>query len=202
MKQNKIKFIYFDVGGVIVNWRIGVDKFAKQYQKKLTHVFSTFNKYDSDFCRGLYPAKKINEIFRKEYKIKDKLFDFHDYVINRFVPIKEVHDLIKDLDTEYRLGLLTNLHPGSYQMTALKNHLPKINFEIVIQSCEVGFIKPEKEIYLLAREKAGVKHEEILFIDDIKINVEEAAKLGWNVVHFDENNAKSSVSQIRRILSM
>jgi len=200
MKKNPVKFIYFDVGGVIVNWRVGVDQFAKQYKKDLKTVFSTFDKYDSDFCRGLYPAKKINSIFRKEYGIKDKLFDFHDYVISRFVPISEVHDLINDLKKDYRLGLLTNLHPGSYQMSVLKRHFQSSNFEIIIQSCEVGFIKPEKEIYLLAREKAGVRHEEILFIDDKAENVKAATDLGWKGHIFDEKNPKKSVTAIRKLL--
>lgn len=55
------------------------------------------------------------------------------------------------------------------------------DFDIVINSCEVGCSKPDEEIYILTLNKLGLKPEEVLFVDDRKENIDTAAKIGMNV---------------------
>jgi 2-haloacid dehalogenase/putative hydrolase of the HAD superfamily len=54
----------------------------------------------------------------------------------------------------------------------------------IVISGEVGLLKPDPRIFRLAAQRAGLKPEELLFIDDAAENVAAAAALGFDVHHF------------------
>ena len=74
------------------------------------------------------------------------------------------------------------------------------HFEGEIISCEVGLIKPEREIYTLLLERYNLDPEQTIFIDDRKPNVEAAAEVGIVPFHFDRCNPEKSCEQLRCIL--
>lgn len=65
---------------------------------------------------------------------------------------------------------------------------PELLFDVVVDSSEVGARKPEARIYEITREKLGVAHEEIFFLDDIGQNLKAARALGWQTVLFTETD--------------
>jgi len=73
-------------------------------------------------------------------------------------------------------------------------------FSIVIKSCDVGFLKPEREIYQLAQERVKASPHQILFVDDKEENIETAISLGWWGVVFDEDNPQKSIQKIKKSL--
>jgi len=58
-------------------------------------------------------------------------------------------------------------------------------FEKCVFSAEVGFVKPQKEIYLYLLDEAGIRAEETLFIDDSEKNIAGAAAIGIHTYLFD-----------------
>ncbi|MFD7133654.1 HAD family hydrolase [Streptomyces sp. NPDC059894] len=54
----------------------------------------------------------------------------------------------------------------------------------VVSSARVGLAKPDPRILALGAERAGVRPERCLFVDDTLENVEAAAALGMTAVHF------------------
>jgi putative hydrolase of the HAD superfamily len=54
----------------------------------------------------------------------------------------------------------------------------------VVSSARVGIVKPDRRIYDLAVERAGVPADRCLFVDDTLENVEKATVLGMRGVHF------------------
>jgi HAD superfamily hydrolase (TIGR01509 family) len=50
--------------------------------------------------------------------------------------------------------------------------------DAAVFSCEVNEIKPERRIYEILRERLGCEFGEIVFFDDVPVNVEKAAELG------------------------
>jgi HAD superfamily hydrolase (TIGR01509 family) len=74
------------------------------------------------------------------------------------------------------------------------------HFEGEIISCEVGLIKPEREIYNLLLDRYNLVPEQTMFIDDRKPNVDAAAEVGINPFHFDRNDPEKSCEQLRCIL--
>ncbi|MER6442515.1 HAD-IA family hydrolase [Streptomyces sp. NPDC001185] len=56
----------------------------------------------------------------------------------------------------------------------------------VVSSARVGIAKPDRRIYDIAVERAGVPAGRCLFVDDTLENVEAAAALGMRAVHYRE----------------
>lgn len=57
-------------------------------------------------------------------------------------------------------------------------------FDDMVISGEVGFAKPEPEIYQILLGKIGRPPQECLFIDDSLPNIQQANKIGFATIHF------------------
>jgi putative hydrolase of the HAD superfamily len=85
--------------------------------------------------------------------------------------------------------LLAELHAGGTRVALLSNagfdfsdpfrHSPMAAyFEAMFVSAELGLIKPDPEIYRVTARELGITLEQMVFIDNKKINVEAATALG------------------------
>lgn len=81
-------------------------------------------------------------------------------------PYPEILKLVNQLrQADYAIGLLSNIIPPAEATIAAGGGYS--HFDFTILSCEVGYAKPDPEIYQLALEAFGsVRPEEIVFIDD------------------------------------
>lgn len=66
-------------------------------------------------------------------------------------------------------------------------------FDVVVDSCEVGMRKPEPGIYEITRERLGVPHASLFFVDDLGVNLKAARTLGWQTLRYDDTNRVLSV---------
>ncbi|MFN2615307.1 MAG: HAD family hydrolase [Actinomycetota bacterium] len=57
-------------------------------------------------------------------------------------------------------------------------------FDVVVDSSDVGYRKPDPEIYRLTCERLGVEPSRAVFVDDIPSNVEGAQKVGLHAIRF------------------
>jgi putative hydrolase of the HAD superfamily len=55
-------------------------------------------------------------------------------------------------------------------------------FDVVIESSKVGFRKPDARIYELACEQLGVEPTEVVFLDDLGVNLKPAAAMGMTTI--------------------
>jgi putative hydrolase of the HAD superfamily len=85
--------------------------------------------------------------------------------------------------------LLAELHAGGTRVALLSNagfdfsdpfrHSPMAAyFEAMFVSAELGLIKPDPEIYRVTARELGITLEQLVFIDNKKINVDAAIALG------------------------
>ena len=85
--------------------------------------------------------------------------------------------------------LLAELHAGGARVALLSNagfdfsdpfrHSPMAAyFEAMFVSAELGLIKPDPEIYRVTARELGIALEQMVFIDNKKINVDAATALG------------------------
>jgi len=58
-------------------------------------------------------------------------------------------------------------------------------FDVIIISCEVGYIKPERQIYQMTLEKLAIQSSEAIFVDDNQKNIEGARAMGINAILFN-----------------
>jgi putative hydrolase of the HAD superfamily len=202
-RSNEIRFVYFDVGGVLLRWYHVLEDFARQYDKPLSDVKSAFDEPDDLSCRGRIDASEMGKRIFDTLKIpQGKRIDFAGFVMENFSAIPQTHEFLKKVKQKYRVGLLTNIHVGFYDLCMSHGHLPNIAYDAVVESCVEHTVKPEEKIYQIAQLRAGVPHENILFIDDFKHNIEAAKKMGWHTVHFDPQEPEKGIADIEKMLGM
>jgi FMN phosphatase YigB (HAD superfamily) len=83
--------------------------------------------------------------------------------------------------------LLSNTCAAHYEFFASGRYrLIPDAFEVVVTSFDAGCMKPDRRIYEIAAEKAGVSPEEIFFADDMPANVEGAKAAGIDAVLYTD----------------
>ncbi|TLG13860.1 HAD family phosphatase [Nocardia cyriacigeorgica] len=68
----------------------------------------------------------------------------------------------------------------------------------LVDSCKVGFRKPDAQIFTIAAEAAGVAPEQCVLIDDLAENCAAARASGWTAVRF--RDAGQAIAEVREAL--
>lgn len=199
VSKSGIRFIYFDINGCLV-------RFFHRAFIQLSHdsgvpaelIEKTFWHYNDAVCRGEMGMDEFNRILASQ--IHWDQLNWLDYYLNNIDPISEMHDLVRWAAENYHVGLLSNIMPGFVDAMIQRGLLPDIAYSAVVDSSEVGAIKPEEHMYELAQGLANVAPEEILFVDDSRVNLMAAEKRGWMVLWFDDFRPEDSAARIRSIL--
>lgn len=71
-------------------------------------------------------------------------------------------------------------------------------FDVIVVSYELGMSKPEPAIYNVCLERLGVPASDSLFVDDRRVNIDAAARLGLQTLHF---TGDASVDELRARLT-
>ena len=100
-------------------------------------------------------------------------------------PVDGAIDTVQALhDLGYPQGLISNAFPSA--VVILKDLKLWDYFEVVILSYVERTVKPELEIYFRAARSAGLRPQEMLFIDDRVSFVEGAKKAGFRPVWYNK----------------
>lgn len=201
MKKPKIQFVYFDIGGVLLHWRELIDVIAQKAGKPRDEVHTVFHRYDALSCLGkLHPDEWGPMISRDLGLPADELLDITKLSKETFFPISETHAFLKEVQKTYPVGLLTNVYHGFYDLFYRMEYIPNVEYFTVVESCRIGMVKPQPEIYHHAQKLSLRKAHEILFIDDLEQNITGAKNVGWQGVVFDTAHPDRSIREIKKIL--
>ncbi len=195
-----IKFVYFDVGNVMLSLRGGFKKLAAYMGAPADKLAAHWTAHDDDMARGKLLMQDYWVKLKTDLQYTGPDMTLMDYMVGLHSPIVETHALAQKLSATMPIGLLTNIATDMLAHERAHGGIPDLSFAATIESCVVGAIKPEKEIFRLAHLAAKVEPHEILFIDDLPINVEQAIQYGMNTYLFDTDNAVRSVEEITNIL--
>ncbi|MDD5086471.1 MAG: HAD family phosphatase [Candidatus Nanoarchaeia archaeon] len=183
-----IKAVIFDYGNVIHKW--DNDIFLRELVKLSGKDYDYI--YDLIFNTGMHSRLEIGKIspssfFEKIIKDlgidinKNNFFDLFSRKL--FQEIKTTFSLIKKLKKNYKVALLSNTNKIDFDYVMKKSELFPL-FDSVTLSFEVGYKKPEKQIYLDALKKLNLKPDECVYIDDIKEYSDAASRLGLHGIHY------------------
>jgi len=95
------------------------------------------------------------------------------------------------------VGLITNMIEPSYVVLKRAGHFKP--FDDVVASCDVGFVKPEREIYQIALDRFNVSPQESIFIDDKQRNLDPAGQMGFTTIL--AQNSRQIVSDLYALLT-
>lgn len=190
-----VKAIIFDIGGV-VTYNVGgyirnditktLDITKEQYEKAchiLIPLLSTDKITEKEFWRRVVSITKSTKVppenlWSREFAKRRK---FNKDVVQIIKELKKKGLKLAALSNVIKAHLQVNDQKGIYRL-----------FDTRVLSCEVGFRKPDPEIYKLTFKKLNVKPQETIFIDNKFTNVEAAIKLGSKGIFY------RSPSQLRK----
>lgn len=194
--KNGVSFIYFDINGCLVRFfHRAFTKLAHDTGASPDTIETTFWHYNDAVCRGEMSMDEFNAIMAKQ--LKSDSIDWMQYYLASVDPIMEMHELVTWASGQYAIGLLSNIMPGFIDAMLKKGILPEADYQHIIDSSQVGAIKPENTIYEIAAQKAGVSPQEILLIDDSRTNLMAAERMGWRVLWFDDYRPDESAARVR-----
>lgn len=185
---SSIRAVIFDWGGVLSpldflkrspEWeaRLGLPQGALDRalwgpEWKLLEVGAiSREEYDAHLMRALgLPDQETIQRFYREYYSDDGL---HPGVVAA----------VRNLRGRYRVALLTNAFPGHAESLRRRHGFdPRTEFDLYINSAEVGMAKPDPAIYQLTLDRLGVQPKQAIFIDDHVRNTDAARMLGMHTV--------------------
>ena len=173
-----IKFLVFDLGNVLVEFkpadylrRIGIPETDIETLVKLIFKDKRWNEFD----RGTitieeYTKDLMNENPQYEKSIKE-IFS-GNWSKKFLIPKKDTIEFLKEKSDKY--GIYKTLEFFDYVLGGTYSY-------------EVGYCKPEKEIYEEFFKGNNIRPEECLFLDDLSANIEVARRQGMHGIVFNDN---------------
>jgi HAD superfamily hydrolase (TIGR01509 family) len=197
--KNGIEFVFFDVNGVLVRFfHRAFSALAHDANVSADVIESAFWRYNDAVNKNEMTLQQFEEKIAEQIGLKN--FSWMQYYLNNVEPIEEMHECLRAVAENYRVGLITNSMPGFVENMIKKGLIPDLHYEAIIDSSRIGYVKPQQEIFDLAAQAAHMSPSKLLLIDDGRTNVTAAEALGWHVLWFDDFHPTESRSRIEQIL--
>lgn len=198
---NGVSFVYFDVHGVLVRfYQRAMVELAEDTGASVDAIEQVFWHYNDAVCRGEMSLEEFNKTLAERIGVKD--VDWRAYYFKTVEPIKEMQHCLDWTSKHFKIGLMSNIFPGFMDDLMKQHYLPQVPYTAVVDSSEVGAIKPEGQIFEIAQGLAEVPPEQILLIDDSRTNLMAAERQGWHVMWFDDFRPAESEHKVRQLLAV
>jgi epoxide hydrolase-like predicted phosphatase len=106
-------------------------------------------------------------------------------------------NFLRGLRPERQVCLISNAWSG-LRMYITQQGFADV-FDHMVISAEIGIMKPDPRIYLLALEELTAKPEESVFLDDVLVNVEAARSVGMTGIHFTQ--PEKALEELKHLLN-
>jgi len=166
-----------------------ISKYTDKSIPELTELIYIYSDLPAKYETGLISSDKFFNKIVKQCDLSIPKPEFIEAYTNIFTPIPETFDLIKNLEKNYKLALLSNTSEWDFEY-GIKSSMAKILnlFDAVTTSFEVKAMKPKREIFLDSLKKLGLKPGQCAYIDDIGRYVEAADQIGMHGVHYTSHD--------------
>ena len=188
MIKRKYSAIVFDLGQVIVpfDYKYFVEKVNK-HKSGIGETFLELYNQNYSIHRNYEKGLITEAVFiSKMLEYLDDCIDgetFCKYWSDIFSVDEKVVSLLPELKKRFKLFLISNTN-SIHKKYGFEHYEFLKLFDKLFLSHEVGFIKPEKEIYQAVEKVSGFPSEEHIFIDDILEYVNVAKNLNWDGIQF------------------
>lgn len=184
-----VRFLYFDLGNVLLffDHRRAAAQLARAAGADADAVFDFVFRGDLNArCdAGSVDAAEFCRVFRARFPCgatDAALVRAASDIFRVNPPMKGILGRLEAAG--HRLGLLSNTCDMHYAWFAAPGRYVPIDtaFETAVLSCRERAMKPDREIYRLAAQRANVAPEEVFYVDDLPANVEGARRAGFDAV--------------------
>jgi len=193
-----LKGVFFDLYGTLLipkkskkawkNWFITFYRLMKIYGLKFSK--RDFSNECNEFFSRAEPKEYIEGLTIYENKIRSFAIDLNLHLEKSEIKkianecVKAWHEYIKIdpeslpllevLRNKKSLALITNFDHPPYIYSVLSNYKLTKYFESITISGEIGFKKPDPQIFHITLKKMGLEPNEVVFIGDSKEDIEGA----------------------------
>ena len=191
MTRQRIEFVYFDLGNVLLAFDPNLacknlaDRFCLPFHDVRAAVYESGlqDRFEHGELTGSAFAEEIRlHLGKTENDMPSR--EILDGVSDMFTPLDAMSEVLRSVrDQGIGVGLLSNTCHAHWDWICRQDYfLNAFSFDATILSFEVGSMKPSHVIYEVAEERAGVESERLLFLDDKPENVAAALARGWKAV--------------------
>ena len=177
-----------DLGGVVVEFN--ADHIVHQMAQLVGRSFDEVQQavYDKElllpFELGRVSPQAYYEGLTQRLKLPWTFEQFARAWNNIFIENRDVTGMLERLRKRHTLVALSNTN--ALHIEYIKQSFPALAcFSHWIASCDVGFRKPDPQIYQLALQRAGVRASEAIYIDDRPELVEAGRAVGLTAIRFE-----------------
>ena len=183
--------VLFDLGGVIINWHNSwfIEELSEQFNLQKADLKKQFYSNLRDISTGVIAEKefwqKIGEQLQSP-ELRDTKESLLDKIFRKRMSFNQpMIELSKTIAQKgITVGILSNTEHVTYSVV---EDLTSLNhFKHKFLSYKIGHLKPEPQIYQHVIKNLPFKKEELLFIDDLKSNVESAKSSGIDAVQYSD----------------
>jgi len=178
--------LVFDLGKVFVDfdYAIGARKIAARSTKHLPdlHSFIGNSEILQRFETGLLTRQQFFDEMRNLTGFVGDLDEFVSYFADIFLEIPAMTALHAELRQRgFKSYIFSNTNDIAVQH--IRHNFPFFaNFDGYIFSYEVGAMKPQPKIYEAMEKMCGRRGDEIIYIDDLPVNIAAGAARGWKTI--------------------
>ena len=185
-----VRAVVFDIGGVLevptdINldgrWerRLGLrpGKFFDRLRRSGLGRDANLGRIsEADFAQALGRLYGLDESATEE--LLAELWNWYSGELNT-----EMADYFQRLRPRYRTAILSNAAAGGRREEERRYGFSAMA-DVLVYSYEVGIEKPDRRIYEITCERLGVRPSEVVFLDDLEVNVVAARQVGMRAVRF------------------
>lgn len=190
-----IKAVIFDFYGVLLadTHKERLVKLRQESPEKADEFASINSAADKGILSHEESRRRMAELMGISYE--QLLYDYADGE----VPNEELISFIEnDLKPKYRVGILSNsTGRDQLDMRFDEGRLDAI-FDEVVSSGELGFVKPQPEVYIHTATKLGFLPEECIMVDDIEAFCQGARDVGMKAVRLE--STAQAIQDLKTIL--
>ena len=189
MKSTNIQAIIFDYGNVLLEWnpRHVYRRYFPDDPEGMENFLNEvgFMEWNAHQDRGRTFAEGVAVLSKQFPHYADLIRAYQEHWVDSigeaFTGTVEILKRLKKAG--YPLYGFSNWSAETFPYARAKYDFFDL-FDDMVISGEVGFAKPEPEIYEILLKKIGRPAHECLFIDDSLPNIQQANKIGFATVHF------------------
>lgn len=205
-----IKFIYFDLGGVVILDFSGTNKWEEMTRamgvtEEIKDKFNElFNYYEVQVCEGR-DVESLIPIFNREFNLN--IPESYSLLLNfvyRFEKNPGIFPILKEASNKYKVGILSNAYPKMLFEIRMRGIMPPVEWDVVIDSSVVKSSKPNARIFEIAEKRAlevaDAKPTEILFVENTQRHIDAAKERGWQTFKYDPRDVEGSNIELSKFI--
>lgn len=199
ISRGGVRFVYFDMNGCLVRAATAhaIAQLADESGVPPETIETLYWQHNNAVCRGDISIDQLNTVLAEHLGM---MVDWNSYYLQGAEATPGMDEFVAWTAQNYRLGILTNAMSGQVEEMLKNGTLPQVEYDVIVDSSKVRALKPENKMYEKAAEMAGVRPDELLLIDDDKVNLGGAAALGWHTMSFDAYHPEESIVAISTAL--